>query len=292
MASSLPKFLLLAGPIILLVLTGIAGYAFSQIRFLHLPVPQALALFTIVLPFITGISTQGVYNFIQRSSRSEPYRLAIPLVVVIGFQLIYETIVATLALTHMIPPANLSCGLNDQWQKMFREKNEEAIKAIQDSFNCCGFNSVVDRAYPFPKNAASDCATRYERNKSCFGQWRKAEQVNAGLLLLVALLVFIVKAGSIISLLSSNTWTTARWTRHFKRLASEPHHDEEDNRTTTRGLIEANIQEEPYTDNPSDTTATPAIANGSHSQGPRVEPSQLGDDHNEWREERSQEQAH
>lgn len=138
-----------------------------------------------------------MYNFVQRSSRSEPYQLAIPLVVVIGFQLVYETIIATLALTHMIPPANLACGLNDQWQKMYRDKNGEAIKAIQDSFNCCGLNSVVDRAYPFVNGKPSKCATIFERNKSCFGEWRKAEQTNAGLLFLVALLVFAVKASPI-----------------------------------------------------------------------------------------------
>lgn len=103
----------------------------------------------------------------------------------------YETIVATLAMTYLVPPSALKCGLNDRWQFLFREKNEKAIRAIQDSFDCCGLNSVVDRAFPFSSDR-SKCPEFYGRNQSCFAAWRKAEQANAGLLLLVALVVFMI----------------------------------------------------------------------------------------------------
>lgn len=72
-------------------------------------------------------------------------------------------------------------------------KNARAIFAIQDAFNCCGFRTVKDRAYPYKKGFASECAALYDRNSSCFKPWRQAEQINAGLLLLVASIVFIVK---------------------------------------------------------------------------------------------------
>lgn len=162
-------------------------------RFLSLPISQALGLFAVVLPFITGISTRGAYGLIQRSSTKQNYHLTIPLIVVIGFQLIYETIVATLAMTYIVPPLALTCGLEQRWLTLYRENNERAIRNIQDSFDCCGFNSVIDRAYPFNKHAVSDCAKIYGRNKSCVAEWRKAEQTNAGLFLVVAFVVFVVK---------------------------------------------------------------------------------------------------
>jgi hypothetical protein len=147
----------------------------------------------VVLPLITFISTQGVYGVVQRSSRKENYQLTIPLIAVIGFQLVYETIIATLAMTYTLPPSALRCGLNEKWQLLYSQKNEKAIRAIQDSLNCCGLNSLVDRAFPFPHGANSQCASIFGRDKSCFGEWRKAEQTNAGLFFLVALIVFIIK---------------------------------------------------------------------------------------------------
>ncbi|PQE15222.1 tetraspanin Tsp3 protein [Rutstroemia sp. NJR-2017a WRK4] len=189
------KFMPLAWPLILLVLTVVAGYAYSQIRALSLPISQALALFTIVLPLVTGISTQGVRGLLQRRNSNEQNELTLPLIAVIGFQLIYETVVATLALTHMIPPESLRCGLDDKWQKMYHDKNARQIRGIQDGLNCCGYKSVVDRAWPFLPSAKDpgNCAEITDRSQSCFGVWRQAEQINAGLLLLVAIIVFIVK---------------------------------------------------------------------------------------------------
>jgi hypothetical protein len=117
------------------------------------------------------------------------------LIAVIGFQLIYETVVATLALTYIMPPSSLDCGLETKWQKLFVEKNGKAIKAIQDAFECCGFHSVKDRSWPFPSPAdhPSTCAARFERNVSCLGAWKQAEQINAGLFILVAVVVFVIK---------------------------------------------------------------------------------------------------
>lgn len=103
----------------------------------------------------------------------------------------YETVVATLALTYIIPPSTLACGLNTNWQKFWKAKDADGIRAIQDTFNCCGFLTVKDRAFPF--GTPSTCAKDFGRSQSCFGPWRGAEQVTAGLLLLVAVVVFILK---------------------------------------------------------------------------------------------------
>jgi len=280
MMEFIKKLIPLAWPLILLVLTVIAGYAYSQIRALSLPISQALALFTIVLPLVTGISTQGVRGLLQRHNSSEQNELTLPLIAVIGFQLIYETVVATLALTYMIPPESLRCGLDDKWQKMFHDKSVRQIRGIQDSLNCCGYKSVKDRAWPFLPDATApgNCAETTGRSKACFGGWRQAEQINAGLLLLVAIIVFIVKVFSLIDLLTSSSWKRSGWYRPIRQITDRdsPEPEEGDNRAVVRGRIEEangeeDIESQPYQDDePSNRNAW---------DGPRVEPSLLSDIH-------------
>jgi len=279
----LTKVVVAAGPLLLLLLTGIAGFAYSQIRFLSLPIPQSLALFTVVLPLITGFSTQGVYSLIQRSSKNEQNQLTIPLIAVIGFQLIYETVVATLALTHILPPDALICGLGERWMKLVSAKDGDAIRAIQDSFKCCGFRDLTDHAFPW--GDPSQCSEIFGYKESCFGPWRRAEQVQAGLLLLVAVIVFVLKVLSVISLLTSSSWTAGR-TRPFKRVANEATEEPEDDdhRATMRRLIEEDSGEERYHDEPTSvgspvrgTETTPE----DHEEDPRVVQSTLVDNGNE-----------
>lgn len=160
---------------------------------------------------------------------------------------------------------------------MYGWKDAKAIRTIQDSFECCGLNSVVDRAFPFAKGLPSTCAATYGRNISCFEPWRKAQQVNAGLLLLVAFVVFFVKIGSVLTLLTSASWTHSRRNRQSKQItnsASEHVEDVEDGPTATnRRLIGANTDSEPYRDDPEDNAANLTS---------RVQPSALGQSHNEW----------
>jgi len=270
-----PKLLIFAWPLLLLALTALAGYAYTQIRYLSLPIPQALGLFTVVLPVITGISTQGVYGLIKRSSKNEQYQLTIPLIAVIGFQLVYETVVITLALTYLLPPDSLKCGLEVRWLALYRQKNAGAIRDIQEAFQCCGFNSVLDRGWPFDNKEHATCSSVYGRTKSCFGEWRKAEQINAGILLLVAVTVFIIKAISILSLLTSSSWINYRFVPPFR---PGRHEDPEDNRAETRRLIEAGDQEA-YADEPA------APNGGAEDRGPMVVPSPLMEGGREWRNE-------
>jgi hypothetical protein len=95
----------------------------------------------------------------------------------------YETILATLSLTDIVP----NCGLEDQWKKLWRNKDADAIQRIQDRFSCCGFNTVYD------KLGADQCKRLYGRDRSCVGPWRQAQQMNSGLLFTVAGTIFVAK---------------------------------------------------------------------------------------------------
>ena len=51
-------------------------------------------------------------------------------------------------------------------------------------------------AWPFQdgrNHAADACAKMFGREESCFGEWRRDEQIVAGLLLIVAVGTFVVK---------------------------------------------------------------------------------------------------
>ncbi len=109
--------------------------------------------------------------------------------------IIYETAIATLALTHMAPPSELICGLERHWGALFSNKNADAIRRIQEQFQCCGFRNVQDRAWPFPdrRHTARACVEAFGRSSSCLGGWRQMEQVTGGLILLIAVVTFLLK---------------------------------------------------------------------------------------------------
>ena len=69
------------------------------------------------------------------------------------------------------------------------------VRRIQDRHHCCGFNSPLDRAWPFPsrRHTAAACLEAFGRNQSCRDGWLGDEQVTAGLMLLVALFAFLLK---------------------------------------------------------------------------------------------------
>jgi hypothetical protein len=54
---------------------------------------------------------------------------------------------------------------------------------------------VLDRAWPFPRDeiGAGECQKRFDRTQPCVGPWRQVEQINAGLLLTVAAVIFVTK---------------------------------------------------------------------------------------------------
>jgi len=78
-------------------------------------------------------------------------------------------------------------------------KDANAIRTIQDRFHCCGFNTAVDRAWPFPRGKPEDgygadqCTKTYRRDRPCVGPWRQAQQKNAGFFFALATIIFVTK---------------------------------------------------------------------------------------------------
>jgi len=118
---------------------------------------------------------------------------------------IFDTVIATLALDNMVPPSDLVCPLERHWTQLFSSKNVAIIRTIQERHQCCGFRSVQQMPWPFPdrSHTAASCAQTFGRQQGCLGGWRQDQQITAGLMLLVAIVVFVLK----VSNTNSNRYT-------------------------------------------------------------------------------------
>ena len=125
----------------------------------------------------------------------------IPLLILL---VIYDTAIATLSLSHMVPSGILTCGLDRTWDHLFRTKDGAAIRRIQDAHQCCGLHSIRDRAWPFQSrdHGVDSCARDFNRTRACLESWSRDQQITAGLLLLVALVTFLSKVSEYLPLRS------------------------------------------------------------------------------------------
>ncbi|KAI9820617.1 MAG: hypothetical protein M1827_004986 [Pycnora praestabilis] len=177
-----------------------SGYTYHTIRTLSLPIPSSLAIATTLLPLLTGFSLYSTGTLLPsskpNSSHSARRQPPASLLIVVLLLTVYETTVATLALTYITPINNLTCALDEHWSHLFRSKDDNAIRRIQETYQCCGLHSTHDKAYPFPKKGVGNdaCVKAFPgRIQSCFGPWRGEERAGAGLLLSVAIVVFVIK---------------------------------------------------------------------------------------------------
>jgi len=167
-----------------------------KIRTHSLPIPTTLGAFTLILPIIAGLTLEmGVKSAAGSRQRygQQTLRRYYPLMLFI--LVVYETVIATLSGTYLAPDIVLDCGLQERWRNLWRQHDADAIRSIQEAFQCCGLRSSIDMPWPFPnKNTdVHECARRLGTNKGCFDDWKRDEGLVAGLMLAVACLVFVWK---------------------------------------------------------------------------------------------------
>lgn len=96
-----------------------------------------------------------------------------------GIQALLTAVAATLATVGLTSDTGTtSCNLGTKWQRMWSAHDARGIRAVQDALACCGFNSVKDRAWPFPSTPSSPaqptCAENFHRTISCAKPWADA----------------------------------------------------------------------------------------------------------------------
>ncbi|GAB7335587.1 hypothetical protein MBLNU13_g07920t1 [Cladosporium sp. NU13] len=169
--------------IYLLLLTTLAAYALHRNDFLSLPIPNILGALCIALPPLAGVALETTTSLLATANRTStsttkpltltttsnnnnrprlsPSRATQIQQTVVALLLIYETVLATLAGTHLRAS---DCELREKWQGMFHAKDAQGIRAIQEALQCCGFGSTKDMAWPFPGQGrgAGECVARAE----------------------------------------------------------------------------------------------------------------------------------
>ncbi|KAG5980522.1 hypothetical protein E4U55_003937 [Claviceps digitariae] len=163
---------------VMLLFVGVAIYKHILSSTLSLPISPSTTIPTILLP-ILALANTLIYLRLYGSPKRHHALLAQTLQ---ALQALFTTVLATLLLSHVVPSATQACLLSTIWQRLFRNHDADAIRRIQDAFHCCGFNTVQDRAWPFPDHkSARRCAETYGRDVSCAQPWMGALQRNAGL---------------------------------------------------------------------------------------------------------------
>ncbi|KAJ9143334.1 hypothetical protein NKR23_g6497 [Pleurostoma richardsiae] len=165
--------------VIILALVAVAIYEHVDASSLSLPIPPTLTILTFILPLLAAANALFLPRLLSQSVSSSQWHLLHPAVLQ-TLQAILTTVLATLFLSSAVPSDTLNCGLTTTWQRLFSAHDASSIQRIQDAFDCCGLNSVRDRAWPWRAAGVVQCPERYGRSDACAVPWRSAMQRNAG----------------------------------------------------------------------------------------------------------------
>ncbi|KAI1489791.1 hypothetical protein F5X96DRAFT_590612 [Biscogniauxia mediterranea] len=264
-------------PLLIVVLVAVAIYVQVTSSTLTLPISTGTTVLTIILPFIAAANiffTPALARMLSRRGAPDiqqlvPYALQI-------IQGVVTIIIATQSFEGFVPGQNLTCNLTGNWQRLWSERNGRAIERIQDAFNCCGLNSVKDRGWP-----PNSCEALYNRHVSCAAPWRASMQRTSGLEFGVAIAIGLMQLVHLaLSRLRSASDGGVGGVRGYRRLpqifSSNP-----SDRLIEHGDVEADEDEPEQNGNQNGSNRSyGAIDDG---RPPRVEPSGLGEDANQWR---------
>lgn len=140
-----------------------------------------MTIITAVLPFLAALNAiyyARLFRSADATTRRKFFGIALQ-----ALQAIVTTVLATLFFSNVVPSPIRKCILGTTWQRLFSAHDAESIRRIQDALNCCGFNTVRDRAWPFQGHEPPErqCAEIYERTTPCSEPWGMALQRNSGL---------------------------------------------------------------------------------------------------------------
>ncbi|KAI0508305.1 hypothetical protein F5B22DRAFT_425404 [Xylaria bambusicola] len=263
--------LIIAFPLLMVALIGIAIYVQITSSTLSLPISTGTTVLTILLPLfaVANLFYTPILNRLTKSSNVQQFLLPALHILQGGL----TVVIATLAAQGFTPGAPLKCELEGAWQLLWHKHDGRAIERIQNAFDCCGFHSVVDR--PWPKQ---ECQKIYGRHIPCDGPWSASMQRTSGLQFAVAVLCGMIQLAHLVYFKrrgqrdNANPAYKHRAERAERgengRLIEEAYHDGDDS-----GVGE---DQSP----PQSALPAPQV---NQDEGPRVEPSGLGrDEANEW----------
>ncbi|KAI1770504.1 hypothetical protein F4818DRAFT_432391 [Hypoxylon cercidicola] len=262
-------------------LTAVAIYVQVTSSTLSLPLSTGTTVLTILLPLLAAVNIFRArilhlfpHLIPQHMARAAMLQQFLPLVLQL-IQGVLSVVLATLMAEGFVPGQMLDCSLEGKWQELWRPHEGHAIERIQDTFSCCGLRSIVDRNEP-----RGQCPILYkDRHFACLSPWRASMQRSAGLGFGVAIAV------GILQLIQLALFTLRTSENGHARI------EYRDIQSIESGASERLLGNGTVNDDGGDDDGT---ANGSGGgrrdygateEGPRVEPSGLGDrdEENTWR---------
>ncbi|RYP68825.1 hypothetical protein DL771_006443 [Monosporascus sp. 5C6A] len=283
--------LVLVTLLITAALTAIAIYVQVNSSALSLPVSTGTTVVAILLPLLAIVNfffspvLQRVPQRRSGSFASCTRELAPRALQLLQFALV--VVLLTVSSEGFMPGGpgrgTLTCSLDGAWQRLWSTRDGLAIERIQDAFNCCGFNTVRDRAWP-PRGDRDDrgdrgdqCSKLYGRSAPCVGPWRAAMQRDAGLEFVVAAAVGVLQLVQLV--LSWRRVARDGGASGYRRIRHRESADQEE------GLVANDEDGANHAGGEEDDDADGPRRNyGAIDEGPtpRMEPSHLGHERNHW----------
>jgi len=169
----------------------LSATAWSRLTTLSLPLPVGLPALNVLLPILTALAT-AISRPLLTPLKNRVLRQILP-------YLAYTTtlpplVLLILSLVYAVPSDLQSCASNTHWLRLFEHKDERSVRAIQTHLQCCGYNSMHDRAWPFPSRNtdARTCERTMGYTLACGGMWRHQEVVAATLVAVASFLNWLM----------------------------------------------------------------------------------------------------
>ncbi|KAK9474211.1 uncharacterized protein V1510DRAFT_306358 [Dipodascopsis tothii] len=185
------RYALLIGTTLVLVLTIAAIMQLVKVTHFNLPLPTYFPVFAMILPSVTCfLSVFPLFSARVYATKKMFYPSI--LVAVIVFSSIFAALLAPYF------SESLARSIHDSaWAGLFSARSP-IVAHLQESMQCCGFDTLYDRAYPFPSkaDAANACVLRYKFTQQCSTVWAAQTKSTATWCLTVFLvsLVFSIAA--------------------------------------------------------------------------------------------------
>ncbi|KAI1259139.1 hypothetical protein F5Y18DRAFT_433551 [Xylariaceae sp. FL1019] len=265
--------LAVAFPLLMVALTALAIYVQVTSSSLSMPLATGTTVLTILLPLFATANI--LYTpVLGRLLKNRGLQQFLPPILQIC-QGILTIVIATLTLQGVLPGSGLNCSIENSWQRLWHEHDTHAIERIQNSFDCCGFRSVLDRAWP-----RQSCPEIYDRRTSCYVPWRSSIQKTSGLEFVVAIVIGIIQLAHL-AFIRRREFRTNGSSAYNKRVIN-PIEDGRGERLIEEGEEQYHDEEEDEIEDVN--RAHPRLNAPEDQANHRVEPSGLGhDEENQWR---------
>ncbi|EXJ53500.1 uncharacterized protein A1O5_13276 [Cladophialophora psammophila CBS 110553] len=179
---------------------GLSLWTYIQVRRFALPVTCMISILNILISS-AGLAVMWSPRKVVATTENRRYIDFITsyshVIILVPFAL------AVLSPTYGVPSDVRACRTEMQWEHLFQAKNEAAVKSIQKQFRCCGFNSMRDRAWPFPsRHVNADACERNLGFETYCGPFLKEKVLHAAIVSCFASVLNIILLLLITSVIS------------------------------------------------------------------------------------------